>query len=580
MTESTPTENPRLLSVAAAIARGEAVDWASLPSDDDPETTTVLNELRSIESLSRVGHPIPDAWGQFAITGELGHGSYGTVYRAVDPNLGLDVALKIIRRDSAGSDAGATAALNEARLLAQITHPNVVRIYSAERIGNEVGIAMELIHGQTLHHLVRNHGPFSANETMLIASDLSRAAAAVHAAQLLHGDIKANNVMRAQGGRTVLMDFGAGNDLKAHPAPHRRTVGTPLYLAPEVLAGGPPTRASDIYSIGVLMFYLATGSYPVPGHARSDVELAHAQQAPRRLLRDIRPDLTEPFIHIVERATAHRPADRYATAGELEAALVRALRNEDLTPLNRPWQKWWPIPIAAALVVALTGLGYQLWTDRSAVSGGAPAAAVVTTPAPAPTAAAAADAYQVEAAFYRQQSGSPVRLQPGARIAKGDKLSLQIRSSVPTYVYVINEDDRGESYLLFPLPGQQLTNPLPPGTLHEIPGVVNGERINWEVSSIGGREHFLVFVSPNPPVPAFDRLFASLPRPTLGAPPVAQPLSGDLVTALRGVGGLAKAPARPAGERLSTEYAVPLPDGEETARGVWIRQLTLENPEK
>ena len=103
MTESTPTENPRLLSVAAAIARGEAVDWASLPSDDDPETTTVLNELRSIESLSRVGHPIPDAWGQFAITGELGHGSYGTVYRAVDPNLGLDVALKIIRRDSAGS---------------------------------------------------------------------------------------------------------------------------------------------------------------------------------------------------------------------------------------------------------------------------------------------------------------------------------------------------------------------------------------------------------------------------------------------------------------------------------------------
>ena len=233
-------------------------------------------------------------------------------------------------------------ALQEARLLAQITHPNVVRVFNAERVGADVGIAMELVHGQTLQRLVRAQGPFNANETMLIGGDLCRAVAAVHGARLLHGDIKANNVMRAQGGRTVLMDFGAGHDLKSAPrGSSTRTAGTPIYLAPEVLAGQPPTVASDIYSIGVLLFYLATGSYPVDGHTRTEVEQQHQTRAPRRLLRDVRPDLPESFIHIVERATADRPEGRYATAGELEAALARALRNEEAKPA--------PVPAGLAL---------------------------------------------------------------------------------------------------------------------------------------------------------------------------------------------------------------------------------------
>jgi hypothetical protein len=184
----------------------------------------------------------------------------------------------------------------------------------------------------------------------------------------------------------------------------------------------------------------------------------------------------------------------------------------------------------------------------------------------------------VEAAFYKQERNTSVRLQPGASVAPGELLSLRIRSSVPTWVYVVNEDEQGDSFLLFPLPGQELTNPLPPSEQHEIPGIVNGERINWQVSSVGGREHFLVFVTPEKPSPAFERTFAALSRPQLGAPVLAERLNSDLVTALRGVGGLAKAPAKPEGERLSNDWAVPLPAAAETARGVWIRQLTLENP--
>ena len=115
-------------------------------------------------------------------------------------------------------------------------------------------------------------------------------------------------------------------------------------------------------------------------------------------------------------------------------------------------------------------------------------------------------------------------------------------------MFVVNEDDLGEAYLLFPLPGQGLSNPLPARQRHEIPGVVNGERVTWTVTSAGGREHFLIFASPESPSPVFDRIFATLPHPTADRP--AAPLSTDLAGALRGVGGLAKAPARLVGPAI------------------------------
>ena len=98
------------------------------------------------------------------------------------------------------------------------------------------------------------------------------------------------------------------------------------------------------------------------------------------------------------------------------------------------------------------------------------------------------------------------------------------------------------------------------------------------MTSAGGREHFLIFASPDPPSPAFDRIFAMLPRPTADSP--AAPVSTDLAGVLRGVGGLAKAPAKPSSTGLTREFGVPLTNAEETVRGVWVRQLTLENPRK
>jgi serine/threonine protein kinase len=578
MTANRAIDDRRLLSLASSISEGTPVNWDPAP-DDDPETTAIIDELRVIDGLSRLSDPVPRTWGAFEIRGEIGRGSYGTVYRAFDPQLDLEIALKVIRPRGLDVSFDAARALNEARLLAQINHPNVVRVYSAERVNQDVGVSMELVRGQTLSDLVRAQGPFSAGETMLIGVDVCRALAAVHAARLLHGDIKATNVMRAEGGRTVLMDFGAGDDLKTMPLGRRSNVGTPVYLAPEVFAGAKRTRVSDIYSFGVLLYYLATAAYPVGGTTETGIVAQHATRAPRRLLRDVRPDLPDAFIHVIDRATAERPQDRYQSAGELEAALQQAIQG--VAPGPTPPRYRWAALLAAASVAIALGIGAWLsntWTTTSAPS--SQLAAGTTAGAPLAPAVPTATVYRIEASFYREQDGRGVRLPTGARVSPGDRLWLQVVSSIPTYIYVVNEDDRGESFLLYPLPGQQPANPLPAGKRHEIPGVVNDERTFWQVTSAGGREHFVIFASPEPPTPAFARMFAALARPAIDAPVLAHPLSREMVGALRGVGGLSVAPARPAGAQLANEFAVPLPDGEETAHGVWVRQLTLDNPGK
>jgi hypothetical protein len=159
----------------------------------------------------------------------------------------------------------------------------------------------------------------SAGEATYVGKELCRALAAVHHANLLHRDIKAQNVMRAtDGGRIILMDFGAG-EFRNAPSTGRRQ-GTPLYLAPELLTGGAATVESDIYSLGVLLYYLVTGRFPVEGNSLTELVLAHAQRA-RRNLRDARPDLPDTFVSVVERAIDSDPGRRFKSAGDFHAAL-------------------------------------------------------------------------------------------------------------------------------------------------------------------------------------------------------------------------------------------------------------------
>src|SRR4051794_14764202 len=276
-------DDDQVHAIAESVAEGRTVDWAAILHDATPEELEVLTELRSLEGVARLGDQVPATWGPFAIVGEIGRGAFGTVYRAFDPELQREVALKVIRPLQRDLIFDAERALTEARRLAKIVHRNVVRVYRADRLGDEVGMSMELLSGETLDALVRQRGPLSASEAAVIGVELCSALSAVHGTDTLHGDIKAHNVMRSARGEIVLMDFGTSKDLAiAHAAEGHDFAGTPLYLAPEVFAGAQRSKASDIYSLGVLLYYLVSAKYPVEGSTRTEIGRQHTRAQAKR----------------------------------------------------------------------------------------------------------------------------------------------------------------------------------------------------------------------------------------------------------------------------------------------------------
>ena len=203
------------------------------------------------------------------------------MYRAWDTRLDREVALKLLPLDSPSVDAQPRSIIEEGRLLARVRHPNVVTIHGAERIGNQIGLWMEFVKGRTLEEALQQGKTFAPSEVIGLGLQLCRAVSAVHKAGLLHRDIKAQNVMLADDGRVVLMDFGAGRELNGKSG---TVAGTPLYSAPEVLIKRDATIQSDVYSLGVLLYHLLTNSYPVRGADLRDLRRRTSAVNPRRSL--------------------------------------------------------------------------------------------------------------------------------------------------------------------------------------------------------------------------------------------------------------------------------------------------------
>ena len=312
-----------LHTLAQAVADGSEIDWDQAESSAaSPDDRALVRQLRALAKVADVARGAAMAWGPLQIRAEVGSGSFGTVYRAWDGQLAREVALKILHLPPSATPA-ISSVIKEGRLLAQIRHPNVVTVYGADTFDGRVGIWTEFVNGRTLKEIVEEHGPLGARETALVGLDLCRALAAVHAQGFLHRDVKAQNVMREAGGRIVLMDFGSGERVDPDRAV-TSLAGTPAYLAPEVAAGGAPDARSDLYSLGVLLFYLVSGEFPFTARSLDELKALH-QKDQRRLLRDVRPDLPAAFVHAVDRATAVDPETRVESAGALEALLERSL---------------------------------------------------------------------------------------------------------------------------------------------------------------------------------------------------------------------------------------------------------------
>jgi serine/threonine-protein kinase len=334
---------PLLDTLTGAILDGHPIDWSALDNPAaalDPGLVRRLKEIAALADVHRAD--MPETWGHLRLLAPLGKGAFGEVYRAWDSRLDREVALKLIAADTAANDHLAGSIIEEGRLLARIHHPNVVTVYGAERIGDRIGLWMEYLSGRTLHQrVVENDERFSPAEVVRIGRDLCGAVGAVHAAGLVHRDIKAQNVGVSGEGRVVLMDFGAGRD--RGEVRTAAIAGTPLYLAPEVLSGvSGPTVQSDIYSTGVLLYFLLTGTYPVLAQDVDSLRKAH-ERGERRAINAVRPGLPHRLCKVIARAIDPDPARRYPTAGALASAL------ENVKSPALPGRTTW---IAGALVVA------------------------------------------------------------------------------------------------------------------------------------------------------------------------------------------------------------------------------------
>ena len=374
-------EAEALIDLATAISDGAPVNWPSVQSSNTSEADrAVLKHLRVIAEIVSLqqrlaSQPVhtsvvdelrqdvpyaPDAretlpsWGPLRLIRLVGQGAFGEVYQAWDSRLDREVALKLLRRRESRRSAGSSL-VDEGRLLAKVRHANVITVYGAERIGDHVGVWMEFVDGPTLAQIVTSNGPFAPAEVARIGRDLCGALGAVHRAGLLHRDIKAQNVMRDPDGRVVLMDFGAGReDHAAVPSP-RDMAGTPLYLAPEIFDGAAASAQSDIYSLGVLLYHLATGAYPVGASTVAAIRDGH-QRGTRRSLADARPGLPRALVGIIDRALSPEPTARFDSVGTMDAALAALAPAAEPRPTRTYLAVAAMVAAAALIAVALVAV--------------------------------------------------------------------------------------------------------------------------------------------------------------------------------------------------------------------------------
>jgi serine/threonine-protein kinase len=316
------SDDPDLHEEIVALLEPAAVHMA--PGEATTATTLGAGDVDFLPADSSQG-PSAGRWGHLDILRKVGEGHFGEVYLCRDSSLERIVALKLFR-SGAEPDLGQDSSLRsriqrEGRLLARVEHPNVLRVYGVGVHDGRVGLWTEFVRGQTLEELLHTQGRYGAREASLVGVELCSALAAVHAQGVLHRDIKPHNVIREDGGRIILADFGAGYDLvRSVQKADALGVGTPVYMAPEVLSGEPASVRSDIYSMGVLLFHLVTGSYPVQGGGVRELRQMHAR-GERRLVNDERPDLPAGFVRVVETALRRDPGERFSSAGAMQRDL-------------------------------------------------------------------------------------------------------------------------------------------------------------------------------------------------------------------------------------------------------------------
>src|ERR1051325_2856396 len=264
--------------------------------------------------------------GRYEITGELGRGAMGVVYKALDPTIGRTVALKTMRLDVHGLDAQEMVRRfqNEARAAGVLNHPNIVTIYDAGERDGIFYIAMEFIEGTTLHEVLAEKRVLATDEVLQLTRQICRGLDYAHSNGIVHRDIKPANIMITGNGAVKIMDFGIAKS-GGQVTNTGQVLGTPNYMAPEQVKGRQLDGRSDLFSLGVILYEMLTGEKPFVGQNVTTIIYKIVNEnpiTPRDLDVTVHPGLSA----IVTKALAKAPDDRYQTGADL----VRDLENYKL----------------------------------------------------------------------------------------------------------------------------------------------------------------------------------------------------------------------------------------------------------
>lgn len=470
--------------------------------------------------------------GRYEIVEELGRGSMGAVFKALDPQIGRTVAVKIIltaNLPKEENDLYRSRFYREAQAAGKMSHPGIVTIHDiAEDSNGQPYLVMEYVEGQTLHKML-NPDPkgkitqrFPLEKSLDLCAQVAEALEYAHGRQVVHRDIKPSNIMVTPEGRAKIADFGIAR-LSGTEATHTASItGTPAYMSPEQFRGGNLDHRSDIFSLGSMLYWVTTGEKPFPGDSVTQVSfnVVYREPAPPR---HVAPDLPHDLEVVLSRCLAKRPENRYASAAEVAADLL-AIREgkpikaiiapmeetvedtvatlQDVTPLDRAatplsTMRGLPTPVpvrksnlTGLLIILVVGLlaaaawyGQQMIAPAAEVSDASRQAAANPTSATAPsdpaaTPSSARPAEPVDTAPKPNAPAAGADVGPAKKLAPGTaaRLNIDFRHNLKEGTILIRAD--GQEIFQGPLDSSGIllkTLEVPPGK-HKISANVISEK--------------------------------------------------------------------------------------------------------
>ncbi len=269
--------------------------------------------------------------GRYRVVRKLGTGGMANVYLAEDQELGRSVAIKMLDERHAQDEQFVERFRREAKNAAGLSHPNIVSIYDRGQAEGTYYIAMEYLEGRTLKELLVTRGPTPLAVAIDYARQILSALGFAHRHGIVHRDIKPHNVVVAPDGRLKVTDFGIARSGTSQMTETGSIIGTAQYLSPEQAKGAPVTPASDIYSVGIVLYEMITGSVPFTGDTPLEIAMKHLSTTPMPPS-EKRHDVPHELDSIVLRALAKNPEDRYQSSDEMDADLARASRGQAVAP--------------------------------------------------------------------------------------------------------------------------------------------------------------------------------------------------------------------------------------------------------